>query len=173
MSVSVPNAPLIITAELPPDIFSWATQLRTENYPPERNHLKAHVTLFRALPPSAFAEVSDCIAQLVSATPPVPAQICGVMKLGKGTALDVYSPDLLDMWEEMAGRFFGLLTPQDEHAPRLHITIQNKVSIEEAKVLQAELSVDFMPKNFTFRGLEVHAYRQGPWEFIKRWRFRG
>ena len=166
-------APLIVTAELPPDLYSWATQLRTDHFPPERNYLKAHVTLFHALPPSTEGEVRQCLAVLARDHAPVPARLEGVMKLGKGTALDISSPALVRLWEELADRFHGLLTPQDEHRPRLHVTIQNKVSIEAAKALQADLTPRVEPREFTFRGFELHAYRGGPWEFLGRWRFRG
>ena len=50
-------APLILTALLPDDLHRWATSLRDAHYPPGRNHLEAHVTLFRVLPPSSEAEV--------------------------------------------------------------------------------------------------------------------
>lgn len=166
-------APLIVTAELPQDLYSWATQLRTDHFPPERNYLKAHVTLFHALPPSAEGEVCDVLAAMARDHAPVPARLEGVMKLGKGTALQISSPAMIELWEEIADRFHGLLTPQDEHRPRLHITVQNKVSIEEAKALQADLTPRVMPQDFAFRGLELHAYMGGPWEFLKRWRFRG
>jgi hypothetical protein len=39
------GAPLIVTAELPPDLQAWATSLRQRHFPPERNYLAAHVTL--------------------------------------------------------------------------------------------------------------------------------
>lgn len=171
--MSRPLAPLIIAAELPQDLFSWANQLRAQHYPPHRNQVKAHVTLFRALPPSAEAEIRDSLAALARVYAPVPARLEGVMKMGKGTALEISSPAMITLWEDLADRFFGLLTPQDENVPRLHITVQNKVSIEEAKALQTQLALTVEPREFAFRGLELHAYMSGPWEFLHRWRFRG
>ncbi len=167
------GAPLIVTAELPQDLYSWANQLRQDHFPPERNFLKAHVTLFHALPPSAEGEVRSCLAAMAARLAPVPARLEGLMKLGKGTALEISSPAMTDLWEDLADRFHGMLTPQDEHRPRLHITIQNKVGIEEAKALQAELGPRILARDFAFRGLELHAYRGGPWELLHRWRFRG
>lgn len=158
---------------LPDDLHAWATALRRDYFPPERNFLDAHVTLFHALPPSVEGEVRDSCARLARDYAPVPARLAGLMKLGKGTALKLESEAMLAIWEELAERFHGLLTPQDEHAPRLHITIQNKVSIEEAKALQAGLGPQIMPRDFAFAGLSLHAYRGGPWEHIKSWRFRG
>jgi len=95
------------------------------------------------------------------------------MKLGKGTALRIDSPAMLALRDELADRFHGMLTPQDEHRPRLHVTIQNKVSIEEARALQGELAPLITPRAFAFRGLALYAYRGGPWEPLKRWSFRG
>jgi len=166
-------APLIVTAMLPDDLHSWATGLRRDYFPPERNYLEAHVTLFHALPPSSESELRDCLATLVRDHPPVPARLCGIMKLGKGTALKLESEGMVSLWEDLADRFHGLLTPQDEHRPRLHVTIQNKVSLEEAKALQAELGPLVTPRDFTFAGFALHAYRGGPWEHLKSWRFRG
>lgn len=166
-------APLIVTAEMPPDLFSWANQLRTDHFPPERNYLKAHVTLFHALPPSCEPELRDCLKQLARDNAPVPARLAGVMKLGKGTALKLESEAMIDIWRQLAHRFHGMLTPQDEHKPRLHVTVQNKVSIEEAKALQAELTPRVQPRDFAFAGLAMHAYRGGPWEALGTFPFRG
>jgi hypothetical protein len=116
--------------------------------------------------------VRDCLKTLARDLAPVPARLEGVMKLGKGTALKVSSPEMIDLWEDLAERFHGLLTPQDEHRPRLHVTVQNKVSIEEAKALQAELAPVVIPRDFAFSGLALHAYRGGPWELLKRYSFR-
>jgi hypothetical protein len=167
------SAPLIVTAEMPPDLFSWANQLRQDHFPPERNFLKAHVTLFHALPPSAEGELRDCLKELARENPPVPARLVGVMKLGKGTALKLESEGMIDLWRQMADRFHGMLTPQDEHRPRLHVTVQNKVSIEEAKALQAELTSRVQPRDFAFTGLAYHFYRSGPWEAAGKFAFRG
>lgn len=165
-------APLIVTAELPEALQSRADQLRQAHYPPERNQLNAHVTLFHALPPSVEKELRDALAQEARARR-LPARLEGVMNLGRGTALRLESPPMLALWERLADRFHGLLTPQDEHRPRLHVTIQNKVAPSVAKALQAELAASIEPRDFTFAGLALHRYRGGPWEFVKRWPFRG
>lgn len=167
-----PGHPLIVTAELPPDLYSWATQLRTEHFPPERNYLKAHVTLFHALPPFVEDELRDLLARLARQAP-VPARLEGVTSLGRGTALKLSSPALMDLRDEIADHFKGLLTGQDSHRPRLHITVQNKVTLAEAIALQQELAPIVTAADFAFRGLEVHAYLGGPWELLGRWRFRG
>ena len=171
------GVPLIITAELPPDIARWADGLRRAHYPPERNQLTAHVTLFHAMAPSLLGELKSLLARLVSECAPPPAVISGLLPLGTGTALAIDSRDMLAIREEIAQHFHGALTAQDSHAPRLHITVQNKVTAQEAKALQralsAELSADFFGRQFRFTGLALHHYRGGPWEAAGKWSFRG
>ena len=165
-------APLIVTAELPPDLHSWMDTLRRAHFPPERNHLSAHVTLFHNLPPSAEAELRDVLARF-AAGPPPPARIEGLMSLGRGTAIRLASPAMLALRADLADHFDTLLTAQDRAPPRLHVTVQNKVSPQEAKALQAVLAPQVRPADFRFAGLALHAYLGGPWRLLKRWSFRG
>ncbi len=166
-------APLIVTAELPGALQVWAERLRQTHYPAERNHVAAHVTLFQALPPSCEAELRGLLAARAAAHPPLPARIEGVMSFGRGTALKIVSPPMTTLREDLADRLRGLLTPQDQIGPRLHLTLQNKVSTSAARALRTELVATFQPRDFRFVGLALHRYRDGPWEFVKRWSFRG
>jgi 2'-5' RNA ligase len=166
-------AALIVTAELPADIQAWADRLRKAHYPAERNLVGAHVTLFRALPPSCEPELRTRLAATARDCTPLPARLDGVMSLGSGTALRIVSPALAALRAELAEHFRGMLMPQDTAEPRLHVTIQNKVSENAARVLQAEIAGTLDPRDFRFAGLALHRYRDGPWEFVKRWSFRG
>lgn len=166
-------APLILTAELPGDLHRWATELRRAHFPPERNHLEAHVTLFHALPPQVEDELRTLLARLAGECAPVPARLEGVMSLGRGTALKLASPAMLDLRAHVAEHFRGLLTAQDNHSPRLHVTVQNKVSPAEAKVLLAALAGSVRPRDFAFPGMALFRYRGGPWEPLRRFAFRG
>ncbi|MCA0902542.1 2'-5' RNA ligase family protein [Qipengyuania aquimaris] len=167
------DAPLILTAELPADLQGRFTDLRTEHFPPERNYLEAHVTLFHALPAQCEDEVRRYLARLVGETSPVEGRVEGLMSLGGGTAIKLVSPDMLELRDRIADHFHGMLTNQDQHRPRLHVTIQNKVTSKEAKALQAQLEGVIQPRDFAFRGLALYAYRGGPWEFLRRFAFRG
>lgn len=165
------GAPLLITAELPPDILAWADALRRQHYPPERNRLRAHVTLFHGLPPSAEGEVRRLLGALAK-RPPVDARISGIWNMGKGTALDVDSPDMAELHARMRERFVGIMNAQDDRKLRLHITVQNKVSYEAARQLQRELREDFDPRGFRFRGFGVYAWQDGLWRPIAEYPFR-
>ena len=167
------TSPIIVTAALPPEIFSYANGLRNEHFPPERNYLSAHLTLFHALPPSVEPELRGLMADLAREFPPPPARMNRIVSLGRGTALGIESDALMALRDRIAERFAGCLTPQDNHRPRLHVTVQNKVSPEEARTLQAQLSSGFTPREFTIPALEAHYYRGGPWEEAGRWPLRG
>lgn len=166
-------APLIVTAELPAHLQSWAERLRRTHYPSKRNHVPAHVTLFHALPPSCEDELHEALTAAARDNPLAPARLDGIVSLGRGTAIRLASPAMLALRAELARQFHGLLSPQDRPEPRLHATVQNKVSEREARALQAELAGTVRPRDFRFAGLALHRYRGGPWEFVKRWSFRG
>jgi 2'-5' RNA ligase superfamily len=165
--------PFIVTAELPADVLSWADGLRAKHFPPERNHLVAHVTLFHAFAPSLSAELRSELARLAKENPSPRAVIDGLMNLGRGTALAIRSPAMLALRQELADRFHGSLTAQDSHTPRLHITVQNKVAPEAARALQAELGPKLKPRKFDFTGLGLHLYQNPHWERVNVWKFRG
>lgn len=167
------DAPLILTAQLPPDLHSWATGLRDEHFPPERNYLEAHVTLFHAIPAQCEPEARSFLARLVGEVAPVPARLEGLMSLGGGTALKLSSPDMLSLRDHIADHFHGMLTAQDQHRPRLHVTIQNKVTSKEAKALQAQMAGTVNPRDFAFPGLSLFHYKGGPWELVRSFTFRG
>lgn len=167
------SAPLIVTASLPADMQAWADRLRTEHFPPERNFLRAHVTLFHALPGMVLDEARSVLADMCRSTPPVRARLCAIMDLGNGTAFRIESEEMLALRRELADRFHGLLTGQDSHVPRLHVTIQNKVVRAQAIALQNALRPDFAERDFTFAGLALHHYLNGPWQSAGAWSFRG
>lgn len=164
--------PFIVTAELPRDLLAWADGLRRAHFPPERNHLAAHVTLFHAFAPSLREELLGMLGSIAAEHAPPPARLDGLMDLGRGTALALRSEAMLAIRAEIAEHFHGALTAQDSHPPRLHITIQNKVLPAEAKALQRELGT-IPTRDFAFTGLALQLYCNPHWELVKAWPFRG
>src|SRR3954466_80690 len=154
---------LIVTAELGPEDQAWLDRMRRAHFPPERNHLPAHLTMFHALPPSSETEVRSRLASLTSTAPPR-ASIEGLMNLGGGVAYRVASQDLDAVRRDLAETLHGLLTAQDAGGWRPHVTIQNKVAPKVARALIAELEVGFHPRSLAIAGLGVHRYLSGPWE---------
>jgi hypothetical protein len=166
------GSPIIVTALMGAADFARADGLRRAHFPPERNLLSAHITLFHHLPPSALDEVTRRLKALCAGPPP-PARLTEVMLLGRGVAFRVDSPALMAMRDDLAGAFAGLLTPQDQARPRLHITVQNKVAPEVAKALAVDLRAGFRPRALAISGLAAWHYRGGPWELAIKAAFRG
>lgn len=163
---------LIVTAELGSADFAWLDPLRRKHFPPERNHLSAHLTMFHALPPSAEPEVRSRLIEL-SRGPAPKATITGLMDLGNGTAFRVASDDLESIRGILATDLHGLLSAQDSGGWSPHITIQNKVRRGDAIALQTALEREFTPRPLAIRGLALHRYLGGPWETLGTYRFRG
>ncbi|MDO9367604.1 MAG: 2'-5' RNA ligase family protein [Sphingopyxis sp.] len=145
--------------------------LRAAHFPPERNHLAAHITLFHHLPPSCLDELDRLIRRVTSHAPPT-ASLREIYSLGGGVAYRIDSPDLLEIRAEIADHFTGMLTLQDQGTPRLHITVQNKVAPREARALLAELAADFQPRALSIAGVAAHHYLGGPWQpaFVRNFR---
>ena len=163
---------LIVTAELGAEDFAWLDSLRRRHFPPERNQLPAHLTMFHALPPSAEGEVRGRLSALGTERPPQ-AMIAGLMNLGGGVAFRVVSDELDRIRDQIADDFYGLLSAQDSGGWRPHVTIQNKVTPGEAKNLLDAMEPLFRPRPLAITGLGLHRYLGGPWERLAAYPFRG
>lgn len=162
---------LIVTAELGSIDFAWLDGQRRRHFPPERNQLAAHLTMFHALPPSLEPEVRARLKAISNSARPA-ATVTGLINLGGGVAYRISSPGLVSMRETIADHFHGSLTAQDAGGWRAHVTIQNKVPSGEARALHEQLEQDFRPRPLAIHGLALHRYLGGPWEALGRWTFR-
>ncbi len=166
------GAPLIVAARLGTADQRHFDALRRAHFPPERNYLSAHLTLFHHLPPARSDELLRLLKML--AAEPVPAaQVTEVYSLGRGVAYRVESPGLLAQRAQVAEWFAHDLTAQDQGRPRLHITVQNKVEPAAARALLAQLQAEFAPRPLILAGFSVHLYRGGPWELLTHIPARG
>ena len=163
---------LIVTAEMGREDFAWLDRMRRAHFPPERNQLSAHLTMFHALPPSAENDVRARLKDAARGARPG-ASIDGLMNLGGGVAYRIVSPDLDRIRAELASAFHGLLSAQDAGGWRPHVTIQNKVPAKTARALFDQLRLDFRPRPLAISGLALHRYLDGPWESLLSVPFRG
>ena len=164
---------LIVTAALGKAHFAWLDAQRRAHFPPDRNQLAAHLTLFHALPPSSEVEASSLFARLAASEAPPRAMIAGLMNLGRGVAYRIVSDDLERIRRDIADHFHGSLTAQDSQGWRPHVTIQNKVEPSVARGLLRELETAFEARPLVVRGLALNRYLGGPWEAMGEWVFRG
>ena len=143
--------------------------LRQKHFPPERNVIPAHLTLFHTLPREAW--VRDRLREVAGAVTAFPMEVTGVRSLGKGVAYTLRSAELERMHERLAEAFREVLTAQDRQRIRPHIVVQNKVSPEAAKRLLGELERGFTARVAMGTGLDLWHYLGGPWEMAEGFPF--
>lgn len=163
--------PIIVTALIEPEDLAWLEALRRAHFPPERNLVPAHLTLFQHLPPSIADELDRRLRAETRAVHPPAARVAGLMKLAQGVAFRIESPELEDVRARVADAFAPMLTPPDEAPWHPHVTIQNKAPPREAAALHGALARDFRPRPIGIAGLASWRYRGGPWEPIARYAF--
>jgi hypothetical protein len=154
----------ILTAEIDPDNFAWLDGLRRQHFPPERNFLPAHLTLFHRLSPQQRARLPSL--ELLSAA--IPVHFDRVVFLGFGVALHVQSVELEQLRQKIRAEMGGEFSRQDSQPWKPHVTIQNKASAEAARKLQRALEQDFSARAGLVTGLLVWEYLGGPWKLADR-----
>jgi hypothetical protein len=164
-------APIIVTALLGKADAAWFDALRRRHFPLERNQLEAHLTMFHHLAPSLEGELKRRLAGETRGVKAPAARVAGLISLGGGVAFRIESPELADIRDRLADAFAPLLTPQDKAGWRPHVTVQNKVTPEEARALLRALEADFRPRPVAIAGLASWWYRGGPWAPLSRHMF--
>ena len=162
--------PLIVTALFGDADFAWLDGLRRAHFPPDRNVLRAHLTLLHHLPQSIERELAAHIRTETQESAPR-ATLAGVMNLGRGVAFRVHSPELDAIRAGIADRFRSLLIPQDKAGWRSHVTVQNKVEPHVASALLNQLEAGFAPRPLDIAGLAIWHFLGGPWRLAGAWRF--
>ena len=99
--------------------------------------------------------------------------VTGPRSLGRGVAVTLASPELARIRADLARTWEPWLTAQDRTKRDLHVTVQNKVSPQEARALLAEPAAGFVPERTRAVALALWRYRGGPWEPVARFAFAG
>ncbi|RYU82827.1 2'-5' RNA ligase family protein [Hymenobacter persicinus] len=163
--------PLILTLALDAQASAFFNAQRQAYFPPERNYLQAHLTLFHHLPGQRQAEIATQLQERCRTLAPMPLQVTGVQFLGQGVAYRLDSAAVDALHRELQALWQADLTPQDQQRRRPHVTVQNKVRPEVARALHAQLTAEFVPFEAVGTGLQLWAYRGGPWEALATFAF--
>lgn len=155
--------PLVVTAVLDPAATARFDAERRALFPAERLQVGAHLTLFHAVPGEqgdrVLAEVTE-----VARRPAFRATVAEVVALGRGAAYRLRSPELDGIHRTLQRSWWDVLTPQDQQGFRAHVTVQNKVAVDEARRTVQRLRDAFTPFDVGVDGLAVWRYVGGPWE---------
>jgi 2'-5' RNA ligase len=165
--------PLIVTAGLEDSVFDWFDDLRRRHFPPGRNLVPAHLTLFHRLPAEQEALIAETLTAVCARTSHIRLEVRAPWFLGRGVAYRLASPGLEAVRGELAAAFAPWLSRQDRAPWRPHVTVQNKVEPQKARDLLAELQHDFEPFDLVADGLRVWRYLGGPWAPVASLPFSG
>jgi 2'-5' RNA ligase superfamily len=159
----------ILTAEMDGESFAWLDSLRREHFPPERNFLSAHLTLFHRLSAAQVAQLRS----LEMPRGPVMLHFDRVALLGFGVSLHVQSAELERLRNELRVGMGGEFSRQDSQSWKPHVTLQKKVPVERARELHGLLQEGFRDRAGASTGLLIWRYLGGPWELSERMVFGG
>jgi len=162
------DAPLILTLALDEGAFAFFDEQRRRYFPPERNFIPAHLTLFHKLPAERAAAIVAALEGAAAQQAPISMRVTGLRSLGRGVAYTLASPELASFRHALATQWALWLAPQDRQKHQPHVTIQNKVDTKAAAALLSELAASFRPFSVTGTGLDLWRYHGGPWEKVRR-----
>lgn len=164
-------APIVLTVALDTKSQQFFDTLRQQHFPKERSFLSAHLTLFHHLPGGSYDAIRAQVATLAASEALLPIAVTGVRFMGRGVAYTLENHRLRALYKRVHSQWRAELTPQDQQRLNPHITVQNKVDAAVARELHRELAQDFQPFQATGTGLQLWAYRGGPWEALELFPF--
>nr|WP_321986250.1 2'-5' RNA ligase family protein [uncultured Lichenicoccus sp.] len=163
-------ASLLLTLSLSEPAQTTFQALRLRHFPAGRNQVPAHVSLFHTLPGADRTSIVHTLAALDAERPAILVQ--PPRSLGAGVAFPLASPALLDLRARLARDWESWLTAQDRQGYRPHVTVQNKVSRQEAADTLARLAAGFVPWRTEGMALRLWRYLGGPWEALEQFELR-
>ncbi len=161
---------LILTLGFDDASFVRFDAARRRHFPPARNFIPAHLTLFQQLPDAAAPALARHLGCTARRTPPLPFDVTGILDFGGGAAFDLAMPGYRPLLDRLRSAWKGHITPSDDRARKPHVTVQNKVSRDRALETQKVLRAEFTAWSGTGDRLLLWRYRGGPWDALGAWR---
>ncbi len=165
------NTPLILTIQLDEQAQLFFNQKRKQYFPPERNFIEAHLTLFHHLPDDETKIISD-INTICHQQKGIELLVTQPVSIGKGVAYKIESKALTSLHKTLQKQWIDFLTTQDRQGLWAHITVQNKVSSQQAKQTLQNIQHEFIPFTACAVGLLLWKYVNGPWEEYRQFTFQ-
>ncbi len=164
--------PFVLTLEMDGESFARFNELRQAHYPPERNLVPAHVTLFYRLPGGNGREIKALLTQTASSQKRFAISVGDVKELERGVAVFLHSPQLSALRGELAAEWWPWLTDQDRLGFRPHVTVASSLGAGEARHTRESIAATFRAPSMRAVGLHLWRYRNGPWESERLFSFR-
>ena len=162
------SRPLILTLQIDETAQQFYEELRRRYYPPERNVIGAHLTLFHQL--SEEEASMSAIRKAAESTHAFRLSKPALRSIGRGVAVFFESQELLALHTALSTEFQEDLIPQDRQRLRPHIVVQNKVDPATAKHTLMQLGTQQFLEPQAL-GLTLWRYLDGPWEHVADFSF--
>ena len=163
----------VLTLKLDDRAFAFFDDLRRRHFPPGRNVVPAHLTLFQQLPAGRGRNIKALLSSLVAHQKPLTLSVREVKAIGKGVGYFFDAPALMALRDGLADEWEPWLNDQDRAPYRPHVTVQNKVAPKVANALARQLAREFQPFEATGTGLILWRYLGAPWQLERDFRFAG
>ncbi len=169
----MPDRPLLVTLGFDRATFERLDGLRARYFPPERNQIPAHLSLFHHLPGEEREAIDETLARAARSSGPIPLTFADVKRIGRGLILPARAPGLAPLRAGLARSFGPWLTDQDRQSFHPHVTIMNKAERAEVDSALDQLRAGYQP--WTGRGerLLLWRYLGGPWEAVEEYDLTG
>lgn len=164
------HRPLILTLQLNEEAFIYFNALRQQYFPPERNFLSAHLTLFHHLPPNE-STIEDELISISGQQNVLALSVIDVVSIGKGVAFKIECPALQKLHSRLQAKWNHWLTLQDKQKLWPHVTVQNKIAPPIANQTLQKLKASFQPFTAYGTGFSLWEYGGGPWRFLRTFPF--
>ena len=151
----------VLTLRMDEVSFARLEEWRRRYFPPDINFIPAHLTLFDALTCEQVSRLEGAHAGIGS--PSVPLQFVRPFLIGRGVAIAVARGELTELQGRLRNALGPGLTRQDRAPFHPHVTIQNKVTREDAKATLARVASNFEPWSGRGVGLDVWRYLGVKW----------
>ena len=165
------SEPFVLTLEIDGEAFAAFDRLRRTHYPPDRNHVPAHITVFHQLPAERGRDIKAILKAESARQRPIDIAVGAPKSIGNGVAFFLDSPQLSALRDRLAREWRPWMTEQDAGRFRPHVTVQNKVAPPDADRLVRKLRAEPAPRTIRGVGLHLWRYMGGPWESVQLFRF--
>jgi hypothetical protein len=157
----LPGESFILTLQLDQRADPYYQDLRLRYYPPERNIVPAHVTLFHRLPDNDH--VWEAIRETALATACFQLAKPVSRSIGRGVAVFFESSAAVKLRNGLSLQLDSYLIEQDRQRFQPHIVLQNKSDSATARLTLAEIKGENLLEPWA-RGMTLWRYQNGPWE---------
>lgn len=165
------TAPLILTLALDDASQQIFDALRKKYFPLERNFLRAHCTLFHALPREKETAIRIDLDNLTATLTAFPLTVEPPKSIGRGVVFPLSSDEAIRLHASLQKRWRMQLSPQDRQRLWPHVTVQNKVAPDVAKQTLHSLLNDYQSLTARGVGVQLWEYLGGPWRLLETFPF--